>query len=110
MRGPDLPIHRPPKKAATPSVKMVMLKVVFTAETDAPYCCVSASHKTLQSQTAPSATCITTPAMAIITLFPAPALELAAWLAMQLLLQPNFSLTRISHRDVSDQKPAIYLP
>src|SRR3712207_151938 len=88
MRGPDLAIHRPPKKAATPSVKMVMLNVAFTAETDAPYCCVSASRKTLQAYTAPSATCITTPATAMIARLPAPEL-LAAWAVIQLLLSQS---------------------
>src|SRR3712207_1308407 len=80
MRGPDRPIHSPPKKAANPRASIVMLNVVFTAVTDAPYCCESGSRKTLQAYTAPRATCITTPATAINTLFPTPAPGLAAWL------------------------------
>src|SRR3712207_6533486 len=80
MRGPDRPIHSPPKKAANPRARIVMLNVVFTAVADAPYCCESGSRNTLQAYTAPRATCITTPATAINALFPAPALGLAAWL------------------------------
>jgi hypothetical protein len=50
MRGPERPIHRPPAKAANPSVKIVMLNVVLTAVAEAPpYACVSGSRNTLQA-------------------------------------------------------------
>src|SRR5918998_3361611 len=80
MRGPERPIHNPPKKAAQPRAKIVMLNVMLVAVTDAPYCCDSGSRNTLQAYTAPRATCITTPATAINALFPTPAPGLAAWL------------------------------
>ena len=65
IRGPDLFIHRPPKKAAKPRDKIAMLNVVLTPETDEPYASDSGMRKTLQAYTAPRATCITTPAAAI---------------------------------------------
>src|SRR5215210_3984206 len=92
MRGPDRPIHSPPTKAANPRDKIVMLNVVLTAVTDVPYCSASASRNTLQAYTAPSATCITTPATAMITRLPAPEL-LTAWLAIRLLPYELFPCT-----------------
>jgi hypothetical protein len=47
--APDLFIHSPPKKAAHPKAKMVMLNVMLAAVTDAPYCCESGSRNTLQA-------------------------------------------------------------
>jgi hypothetical protein len=65
MRGPDLFIHRPPKKAVKPRARSAMLNVVLTAETEVPYVLDSGMRKTLQVYTEPRATCITTPAATI---------------------------------------------
>src|SRR5215211_3349663 len=105
MRGPDLFIHSPPKKAANPRAKIVMLNVMLVAVTEAPYCCDSGSRKTLQAYTAPRATCITTPATAITHRLPT--FWSIAWLTMQLLLLLISVRQKIPLQYLSAQKPVI---
>src|SRR6266850_1428701 len=65
-RGPTRFSHRPPKNAAMPSTKMLIVNVNVTSDVLQPNCLVSGTRNTLQAYTAPSATCINTPAAAMI--------------------------------------------
>ena len=65
LRGPTLPIHSPPKYAEIPRNTIVSVNAMFTDETEASYSSESGLRNTLQAYTAPSATCMTTPAAAI---------------------------------------------
>src|SRR3954462_10855057 len=64
-RGPFLLSQIPPKNAATPRTKMLIVNVRVTSEIFQPNRVASGVRKTLQAYTAPSATWITTPAKAI---------------------------------------------
>src|SRR5438132_11166091 len=64
-RGPLRFIHKPPAKAAKPSMRIANPKARVGCDTDQPKFLVRGIRKTLQAYTAPSATCITMPATAI---------------------------------------------
>src|SRR5258708_35820660 len=68
-RGPLRFNHRPPKKAAIPSVKMLMVNVNVTSGMLHPNCFARGMRKTLQAYTAPNAICKKTPAVAITQRF-----------------------------------------
>src|SRR5882724_3481689 len=64
-RGPTRFCQRPPKNAAIPNTKMLIVNVNVTSDVLQPNCLVSGARKTLQAYTAPNATCMNTPAAAM---------------------------------------------
>src|SRR5438105_2474832 len=64
MRGPRRLSHKPPKNAAMPSTKMLIVKVNVTSEMLQPNWFTSGVRNTLQAYTAPNATWMKTPARA----------------------------------------------
>ena len=65
LRGPTLAIHSPPKYADIPRNTIVSVNAMLIDETEASYSSASGLRNTLHAYTAPSATCMTTPAAAI---------------------------------------------
>src|SRR4029077_13827607 len=66
MRGPFRFIHNPPKNAAKPSTKMLMVNVSVTSEILHPSCFDNGTRKTLQAYTAPRAIWRNIPAIAMV--------------------------------------------
>src|SRR5580704_4187563 len=66
MRGPFRFIHNPPKNAAKPSTKMLMVKVRVTCEILHPNCFDNGTRKTLKAYTAPRAIWRNMPAIAMV--------------------------------------------
>src|SRR5207244_13573287 len=67
--GPTRFIHNPPKNAAKPSTKILMVKVNVTCEMLQPNCFDNGMRNTLQAYTAPSAIWRNTPAIAMTQRF-----------------------------------------
>jgi hypothetical protein len=65
MRGPFRFNHNPPKNAAKPSTKILMVNVNVTSEMLQPNCFDNGMRNTLQANTAPSAIWRKTPAIAM---------------------------------------------